>query len=207
MNPFLSNDVQRSLVLASASPRRSEIMTRLGFEFETIHSSVEEDEVSLDDPVRAAGLLAELKAVDVQRVRPRKTIIGADTLVLCDERPLGKPADEAEAVEMLELLSGRCHEVVTGVALVAPPNARFVEVERTAVFFRSLQSAEISRYVDSGEPFGKAGAYAIQGLAAAFVDRIEGDYTNVVGLPVALLFRMFRELEKRVGSDKTGRTR
>ncbi|MBN1885745.1 MAG: septum formation protein Maf [Candidatus Krumholzibacteriota bacterium] len=190
-------DVQRSLVLASASPRRGEILSRLGFEFETIPSAVDENEVSWDDPVRAARLLAELKAVDVQRIRPRKTIIGADTIVLHGGVPLGKPADSGEAADMLARLSGQRHEVITGLAIVAPPDVRLVDAARTAVFFRPLSGEEIARYIDTAEPFDKAGAYAIQGHAAAFVERVEGDYPNVVGLPVSLLFAMFRELEAR----------
>ncbi|MDD3642830.1 MAG: Maf family protein, partial [Candidatus Krumholzibacteria bacterium] len=119
----------------------------------------------------------------------------ADTIVLCGGVRMGKPAGEEEARTMLERLSGRDHEVVTGIALVAPPNVRIVEAESTRVFFREITAGEIGKYIATGEPFDKAGAYAIQGYAAAFIDRIEGDYFNVVGLPVALLFRMLRRLD------------
>jgi septum formation protein len=196
MNPFLSKAVQSDLVLASASPRRKEILERLGFEFEVIPAGLEEEQALSDDPERNVKLLAELKGVDVQGVRPRKTIIAADTIVMCDGVSLGKPADAAEAFEMLRSLSGRGHSVITGVALIAPPNRRVIEAESTRVFFRDVTDAEINRYIDTSEPFGKAGAYAIQGLASAFVDRIEGCYFNVVGLPVALLFRMLKTLER-----------
>ena len=196
MNPFLPADIQSDLVLASASPRRKEILERLGFEFEVIPAGLQEDQVLSEDPERNVKLLAELKGVDVQRMRPRKTIIAADTIVRCDGVTLGKPADPEEAFEMLRSLSGREHSVITGVALIAPPNRRIVESESTKVFFRAISDAEISRYIDTSEPFGKAGAYAIQGLASAFVDRIEGCYFNVVGLPVALLFRMFGALAR-----------
>jgi septum formation protein len=196
MNPFLPAAVQSDLVLASASPRRKEILERLGFEFEIVPAGLEEDQAFSDDPERNVKLLAELKGVDVQGVRPRKTIIAADTIVMCDGTALGKPADPGEAFEMLRSLSGRGHRVITGVALIAPPNRRIIEVESTRVFFRDLTDDEINRYIDTSEPFGKAGAYAIQGLASAFVERIEGCYFNVVGLPVALLFRMFRALER-----------
>ena len=196
MNPFLSRAIQGDLVLASASPRRREILDRLGFEFEVVPAGLDEERELSDDPEKNVKLLAELKGVEVQGAKPRKTIIAADTVVMCDGISLGKPKGAAEAFEMLRTLSGRGHRVMTGVALIAPPNRRVIEAESTGVFFRDLTDEEINRYIDTSEPFGKAGAYAIQGLASAFVDRIEGCYFNVVGLPVALLFRMFRRLER-----------
>ena len=200
MNPFLSHAVQSSLVLASASPRRREILRALGFEFEVLPAAVNEEELRWDDPIRSARILAELKAVDAQQHRPRKTIIAADTVVVKDGKELGKPADPREAAEMLAALSGGMHAVVTGVALIAPPNIRIVEVEQTAVYFRELTEGEIRLYIETGEPFDKAGAYAIQGYASIFVERIEGCYFNVVGLPVPRLFSMFRTLEERTGA-------
>ncbi|HUV35831.1 MAG TPA: Maf family protein [Patescibacteria group bacterium] len=200
MNPFLSHAVQGSLVLASASPRRHEILRSLGFEFEVLPATVDEGELQWDDPERNVRIRAELKAVAAQQHRPRKTIIAADTVVVKGGVELGKPADPREAAEMLAMLSGCVHEVVTGVALISPPNVRFVEVERTSVHFRLLTPREIRLYIETGEPFGKAGAYAIQGLASVFVDRIEGCYFNVVGLPVPRLFGMFRMLEERLGA-------
>jgi septum formation protein len=196
MNPFLPYALQERLLLASASPRRKEILENLGFEFEVLPSDVDESEVPWKDPVESAKLLAEIKAVDAQRTRPRKTIIAADTIVLCEGEAMGKPAGDEEAGEMLEKLSGRMHEVVTGLALIAPPNHRLIEAESTRVFFREIGRDEIARYISTREPFDKAGAYAIQGYASAFIDRIEGDYFNVVGLPVARLFSMFRGLER-----------
>ena len=198
MNPFLPAELQSNLVLASGSPRRREILERLGFEFEVIPPELDENQTLSDDPVTNVKLLAELKGVDVQRVRPRRTILAADTIVKSGSEVLGKPADPGEVFDMLRLLSGRAHEVVTGVALIAPPNRRIIEAETTRVFFRDISDAEIARYLDTSEPFGKAGAYAIQGFASAFVERIEGCYFNVVGLPVALLFRMFGELGRGV---------
>jgi septum formation protein len=196
MNPFLTAGIQRDLVLASSSPRRSEILERLGFEFEVIPAEIEEGRSLCEDPARNAQLLAELKGVDVQRLRPRRTIIAADTVVVCGRASLGKPADAAEAAEMLRVLSGREHDVITGIALIAPPNRRVVRSEKTKVVFREIENEEIIRYIETGEPFGKAGAYAIQGFASVFVERIDGCFFNVVGLPVALLFSMFRELER-----------
>ena len=194
MNPFLSFEIQERLLLASASPRRKEILENLGFEFEILPSDVDESEVPWSDPVESVKLLAEIKAIDAQKTRPRKTIIAADTIVLCEDRVMGKPASPEDAAEMLGTLSGRMHEVVTGIALIKLPNTRIIEAESTKVFFRKLSPGEISRYISTREPFDKAGAYAIQGYASAFIDRIEGDYFNVVGLPVARLFSMFRKL-------------
>ena len=195
MNPFLSFELQERLLLASASPRRREILENLGFEFEVLPSNVDESEIPWSDPVESAKLLAEIKAIDAQKTRPRKTIIAADTIVLCEGQVMGKPSSSEDAAEMLGTLSGRMHEVVTGIALITPPNLRIIEAESTKVFFRKLSPEEISRYISTREPFDKAGAYAIQGYASAFIDRIEGDYFNVVGLPVARLFSMFRKLE------------
>ena len=196
MNPFLPEALQERLLLASASPRRREILENLGFEFEILPSDVDESEVPWNDPVKSAKLLAEIKGVDAQMTRPRKTIIAADTIVLCDGQVMGKPGSPEEAKEMLEALSGRMHEVVTGIALIALPNIRIIEAESTRVFFRGLGPEEISRYIETGEPFDKAGAYAIQGYASAFIEKIEGCYFNVVGLPVSRLFGMFRRLEE-----------
>ncbi len=195
MNPFLSFEIQERLLLASASPRRREILQNLGFEFEVLPANVDESEVPWTDPVESAKLLAEIKGVDAQMTRPRKTIIAADTIVLCEGEVMGKPSGPEEAAEMLSKLSGRVHEVVTGIALIAPPGRRVIEAESTKVFFRELSPREISLYIETREPFDKAGAYAIQGYASAFIDRIEGCYFNVVGLPVARLFSMFRQLE------------
>lgn len=187
-------NVQESLVLASASPRRRKILEKLGFEFEVLPTDVGEDDVPWNDPAHSVKLLAELKAVEALSHRPRKTIIAADTVVVCRGERMGKPKDEKEAALMLRRLSGREHEVITGVALVAAPNRRIIEVEQTKVFFRDLEEAEIERYIETGEPFDKAGAYAIQGYASVFVEKIEGCYFNVVGLPVPRLFTMFRKL-------------
>lgn len=202
MNPFLSHEIQSNLVLASSSPRRREILHSLGFEFEVLPPAVDEEELRWDDPVRNVRIRAELKAVDAQQHRPRKTIIAADTVVVKDGAELGKPAGPREAAEILNRLAGGVHEVVTGVALFSPPNIRFIEVEKTAVHFREITEQEIRLYIETGEPFDKAGAYAIQGLASVFIDRIEGCYFNVVGLPVPRLFGMFRMLEERMGGGR-----
>ncbi len=199
MNPFLPAACQRNLVLASASERRREILERLGFEFEVLPTGVEENGLEAAGPVEFAKLLAGRKANAASKLRPGSTIIAADTIVVCRGEQLGKPADARDARRMLELLSGRRHDVVTGVALVAPGREPFVDAEVTKVFFRELSDEEVARYIETGEPFGKAGAYAIQGYAAPFVRKIEGCYFNVVGLPVSLLFAMFAGLGGREG--------
>jgi len=195
-NPFLDPELQRDLVLASASPRRREILERLGLEFEVLPTDVDEEGIACADHARFAILAAERKADVARRARPRSTIIAADTIVVCGEVRLGKPVDGAHAASMLRALSGRPHEVITGVAVIAADGRRFAEAERTRVFFRPLSGDEVARYVGTGEPFGKAGAYAIQGFAAPFVQKIEGCYFNVVGLPVGLLFAMLSKLER-----------
>ena len=204
MNPFLGPDLQRNLVLASASPRRREILERLGFEFEVLPAGIEENDISCADHARFAVLLAKKKAEAGCRARPLATVIAADTIVVCGEARLGKPADEADASSMLRSLSGRAHEVITGVAVVAPGGTCLAEAERTRVYFRALSAEDVARYVATGEPFGKAGAYAIQGFAAPFIEKIEGCYFNVVGLPVSLLFTMLSKLE-RTGDDPSNR--
>ena len=195
MNPFLPISAQNDLILASGSPRRKKILEELGFEFTTVESGINEDELFVDDPIQKVRALAELKALSVHKSHPRKKVIGADTIVICQNRELGKPADRKEATEMLSLLSGKCHEVVTGITVVAPHHRKMIDFERTKVYFKELSSREIQIYIDTKEPFDKAGGYAIQGLAASFIKRIEGCYFNVVGLPVGLLFRMLEELK------------
>jgi len=201
MNPLLPEDIQRNLVLASSSPRRREILENLGFEFEVIPADIDEDFLEGEDFVSHAERLALSKAIKVSKIRPEGKIIGADTVVVCDGRVLGKPADKAEAEEMLSLLSGKKHQVITALALVAPGGGRIVKSEVTDVFFYELSREEIRRYVATGEPMDKAGAYAIQGYASAFVRRIEGCFFNVVGLPVWLLFSMLKEMGESDGSS------
>ncbi len=204
MNPFLGCDLQRDLVLASASPRRREILERLGFEFEVLPAGIEEDDIQCVDHASFAVMLAVKKAEATRRARPLATVVAADTIVVCGDSRLGKPVDEADALSMLRSLSGRAHEVITGVAVIAPDGRRLAEAETTRVYFRALTEEEVARYVGTGEPFGKAGAYAIQGYAAPFIQRIEGCYFNVVGLPVSLLFTMLSRLE-RTGDDSADR--
>jgi septum formation protein len=183
----------KRLILASSSPRRKELLRNAGFQFEVIPSRVEEVFESDHDPAEVVERLALHKAEEVAgRVEHGDVVVlGADTVVVADGEPLGKPKTDQEAVAMLERLSGREHQVITGIALVDPRSPRRALAHQvTRVFFRSLEREEIDDYVASGEPVDKAGAYAIQGRAGRFVTRLEGCYFNVMGLPVALVDRL-----------------
>lgn len=173
----------KQLILASASPRRRDLLTQIGLEFGILPSTIEE-KTNETEPVKLVAELALMKASDVAR-RVEGLVIGADTIVVDGKTVLGKPRSKEEAVEMLQRLSGRQHQVMTGVAVVdSETGDQWVDVEITQVCFRELTLQEIQHYVDSGEPMDKAGAYAIQQKGALFVNAIEGDYFNVVGLPL-----------------------
>lgn len=180
------------LVLASQSPRRREILERAGFEFSVRVAGVPEELQPGESPVAYVRRLSRAKAEAVHRA-PGEIVLGADTVVVLDEHILEKPADTADAGRMLRLLSGRAHSVVTGICLVGDSCAVTAH-EETRVVFNTLTNDEIAEYVASGEPMDKAGGYAIQGLASKFIPRIEGDYFNVVGLPIALVYRKLDNL-------------
>jgi len=183
------------LVLASASPRRQELLRAAGIAFEVQPADIVETPLAGEAPQACAERLAREKALAVARLRPRELVLGADTIVVVDNQILGKPADHADAARMLRLLSGREHQVITGVALVVSGQWS-VASETTSVTMAKISEQEITDYVATGEPMDKAGAYAIQGIASRWIPRIEGDYSNVVGLPVALVYRMLREQRK-----------
>ncbi len=180
------------LVLASQSPRRREILSSAGIEFITRAAPVDETLLAGEDPRQHVLRLARQKALAVA-VSSGETILAADTVVVVDGCVLGKPESREQAAWMLRLLSGREHEVVTGICL-RTGDRLVTDAESTRVRFVAMSDEEISSYVQSGEPMDKAGAYAIQGLASKFIDRIEGCYFNVVGLPVALVYRHLKEL-------------
>ena len=181
------------LILASQSPRRAELLERAGFEFDVVSVQIDEEPLAGETPRAHVARLAAAKADAVARQLPTRIVLGADTVVVVDNHVLGKPVDDRDAARMLRLLAGRVHEVLTGVVL--REGARAVSgVDTTRVRLTSLTDEAIAWYVATGEPRGKAGAYAIQGAASRFVDWIEGSYTNVVGLPVALVDRLMREL-------------
>ena len=208
------------LVLASASPRRHELLRNAGISFTVQPADIDETPLAGESPLECAQRLAREKALSVSRARPQDLVLGADTIVVIDETILGKPVDADDAIRMLRLLSGRVHRVITGVCLVEAVSSRqgpaasrthssesrlgsydilridnrelTTASETTSVTMSELSDDEIRAYVATGEPMDKAGAYAIQRMASRWIPRIEGDYSNVVGLPVALVYRMLR---------------
>ena len=183
------------IILASASPRRAALLTAIGVEFEIVPSQIQERSHPDEPPGDYITRLARAKVVAVARQRQAGLIIGGDTVVVLDGVLLEKPADEHDARRMLRALSGRWHAVLTGVALYDAESRREVaDYEKTLVRFGMLTDREIDWYVASGEPMDKAGAYGIQGLAALFVEEIAGNYSNVVGLPIPLVYRLARRL-------------
>lgn len=190
----------KRIILASQSPRRRELLTQIGLKFEVIPSTVEEVITSIN-PVEVVQELAQQKARDVAEVAAKETpkesllVIGADTIVVYEGKILGKPGDKEDAVRMLTMLQGKEHSVYTGVALLSGEQ-EIVFAEETRVQMCPMTPEEIAWYVNTGEPMDKAGAYGIQGLCARFVRQIQGDYNNVVGLPVG---RIYQELKKEEG--------
>ena len=184
------------LVLASTSPRRAEILRAVGWPFETLAPNVDETRAPDEDAVVYVKRLARAKAEAVAGKRESGLVLAADTVVVIGSEILGQPRDAEDARRMLRLLSGEWHDVLTGVALLrAGKEGRcLVAHESTRVQFSRMSNAEIDWYVRSGEPMGKAGAYAVQGRAALFIEGIQGDYFNVVGLPVRLLYELARQL-------------
>jgi len=192
------NGLPGRVILASGSPRRKELLGEMGIEFEIDVPDV--DETVGGAPEHMVAVLAERKARAVAERRKNGLIVAADTLVALNERALGKPCDDEEAKEMLRALSGRTHDVFTGVCVMDAATGRvLVDAVRTGVRFRKLSEAEIEAYVATGEPRDKAGAYAIQGGAGAFVDGYEGSRTNVIGLPVERLAEMLKEMVRQDG--------
>lgn len=182
----------QSLILASSSPRRKELLENLHLSFAVSSSEVDESFDPALSPAEVVMELAERKAQVVFQKNQDSFVIGSDTVVVADNQIIGKPADEAAAISTLKRLSGRQHEVFTGVAIVSPTGtSKFYE--RTEVWFWELTDEDINAYVQSGEPFDKAGAYGIQQLGSMLVKKINGDYFAVVGLPVS---RTIRELKK-----------
>ena len=188
------------IILASQSPRRRELLTQVGIEYEVMPSKVKE-KITKSVPVEIVIELSRQKALDVGEnaeygIRDGCVVIGADTIVVRDGIIMGKPKDRDDAICMLESLQGKTHSVYTGVTLYYKNGQEPVRVSftrETKVTFYSMSKMEIERYVDSKEPMDKAGAYGIQGLAAAFIEKIEGDYNNVVGLPIAAVYQELKE--------------
>ncbi len=189
------------LILASASPRRAEILTAVGWKFEKHAAEVDETELPNEKPADYVQRLAGEKAAAVAEKYKNQLVLGADTIVVIENQIVGKPKDLADARKMLRMLSGNWHEVLTGVAIVKDKEIS-IGLQRTRVKFAQLVEAEIEFLIERGEPLDKAGAYAVQAQAALFIEQIKGDYWNVVGLPVSLVY----ELVSRQGAKMQRKT-
>ena len=192
------------LILASASPRRRELLTQAGFSFHVESVPVNEDPRPGEDPIHMVKRLAREKAQAVFNAHQKPhasddplLVLGADTVVVCDHEILNKPVDDTDAVRMLRLLADRTHQVITGICLISPLGVE-VAAEITRVTMLTLSDEEILAYVATGEPMDKAGAYAIQGHASRWIPRIAGCYFNVVGLPVALVNTMIESAHRKL---------
>lgn len=180
------------LVLASASPRRSELLSRVGLQPEVLPADVDESPIDGETPAAHVERLARAKAMAVARMRPGRVVLAADTAVVLDDEVLGKPADPDDAAATLARLSGRTHQVVTAVCVVDVTGAASTVVESATVTFADLGPTEVERYVTTGEPLDKAGAYGLQGIGAALVTRLDGDPTTVIGLPLRATLELLR---------------
>ena len=193
--PILRLPADITVVLASGSPRRKELLAQIGLPFTVVPSSAEEHIPSGISPDMVVKSLSLLKAADVCKSQPKEAlVIGADTIVVADDEILTKPKDEADAKAMLRRLSGRSHSVLTGLTVMRARDGKSVSVaEETSVYFKNLTDEEIASYIRTKEPMDKAGAYGVQGLGGLFIEKIDGDYYNVVGLPLQRLGRLLQE--------------
>ena len=185
------------LILASASPRRQELLRNAGIPFEVHPARINEDPLSGESAQACAERLARAKALAIAPLHPADLILAADTVVTIDNLILNKPSDPPDAARMLRLLSGRTHHVITGVCLAAPNRPPVVASETTAVTMSHISDADLAAYISTAEPMDKAGAYAIQGLASRWIPRIDGDYSNVVGLPISLVYRLLQQAARK----------
>jgi septum formation protein len=189
----------REITLASASPRRKDLLKQIGLEFNVITSNVDEDIQDYTSPEDLVEKLSYIKAEDVAKCTRKGIIIGADTIVVHNGKILGKPVNEEDAKIMLKALSGDSHRVITGITVLDVENEKCITThEKTIVNFKKLSLAELEGYVASNEPFDKAGSYGIQGLGAVLVEKIEGCYFNVVGLPINRLAEVLKEFGIKV---------
>ena len=185
-----ANHLREKLVLASGSPRRAEILERAGWPYEIIVAGIDETLLLNEEAAAYVQRLARSKAEKVASGLDHGLVLGADTTVVIDDQILGQPVDAADAKRMLDLLNAKWHEVLTGVALVRVGGEARVDYETTRVRFAEMSDEEIDWYIGTGEPFGKAGAYGIQGQASLFIEQIEGDYFNIMGLPIRLVYEL-----------------
>ena len=177
------------LILASASPRRRDLLTQAGLRFDVLPAAIDETLHSNETPTAYVQRLALEKAQAIQALHPKATVLGADTTVVCEQQILNKPNDLSDAERMLRQLSNRVHQVHTGIAVVTPTTHRS-HVETTSVFFSAIPEADLAHYLSTNDSLDKAGAYGIQGYAARWIPRIEGDYFNVVGLPLSTVVKL-----------------
>jgi septum formation protein len=184
------NHLREKLVLASSSPRRTEILERAGWPHEVMVAGIDETVLPNEEPAAYVQRLARSKAETVASRLQQGLVLGADTTVVIANEILGQPVDEADARRMLYLLNAKWHEVLTGVAVVQVGGESRVAYETTRVRFAEMSDAEIDWYIATREPFGKAGAYGIQGKASLFIEEIEGDYFNIMGLPIRLVYSL-----------------
>ena len=189
------------LVLASRSPRRTQLLRTLNLTFDVAPADIDESLRPGESPSAYAERLAREKALAVARQRPDALVVGSDTVVVVDQDLLGKPGDETEAVAMLLRLQGRAHHVATGVAVASSGEQVRSAVERVRVIFRAFDEDLAARYVATGEPMDKAGAYGIQGFGSTLVERIEGDFFAVMGLPIVRMLRLFEQFGWRYAFD------
>ena len=182
--------LREKLVLASGSPRRAEILERAGWPHEIIVAGIDETVLPNEEPAAYVQRLARSKAEAVANRLEEGLVLGADTTVVIANQILGQPLDEADARRMLRLLNAKWHDVLTGVAVVRVGGETRVAYQTTRVRFAEISEQEIDWYIATGEPFGKAGAYGIQGMASLFIEEIEGDYFNIMGLPIRLVYEL-----------------
>src|SRR5215204_3084827 len=192
----MQNDANDKLILASSSPRRAEILERVGWPHEVMVAGIDESVLPDEDPAAYVQRLAKSKADAVAQRLEEGLVLGADTTVVVANQILGQPTDEADARRMLDLLKGKWHDVLTGVALVEVRGESRVGYERTRVRFAEMNENEINWYILTGEAFGKAGGYGIQGKAALFIKEIQGDYFNIMGLPIRLVSELAADFHR-----------
>lgn len=190
----MANHLCESLVLASGSPRRKELLTAVGWPFVAMTAGIDESLKPDEDPATYVQRLALSKAEAVAAKLKHGLVLGADTTVVVDGHILGQPVDHADAKRMLQLLNNKWHEVLTGVAIVRVGGESRVDFETTRVRFAEMSESELDWYVATGEAGGKAGAYGIQGAAGLFIAEIQGDYFNIVGLPIRLVYELARQV-------------
>jgi septum formation protein len=199
LNKLLINN---KLILASGSPRRVKLLNEAGIHFEQIIPGIDEDGEDWKNPFQTALILARKKAESVsQNMSENSVVLGCDTIVVINNEILGKPYSPNEALEMLTKLSGNCHTVCSAISLQQPNGAAFSDYELTNVYFHNIDKAGLLKYIETGEPLDKAGAYGIQGAGGFLVDRIEGNLDNVIGLPMKLLDELAGRMIKYKETD------